>query len=379
MIELSTELKCEYFPLCSGCEIQGKVSAPSVWQELKEFFRVTLNEHSVPLVVKEITGWRGRSKLAVRGTEIRPKIGLFKRGSHDVVSIPNCPLHHPSINLVCEQIRSALVQRKIEPYNELTGRGMLRYLQLVVNRQTNKVQLTLVINHSAVNPVLLSFVKQLYNLRMLESVWINFQTERTNLIFGEKWLLSMGEPYLWEQLDQVQCAFHPACFGQAHLSIYEEVLKRIRQWVGLKQRVLELYAGVGTIGLNLVAQSKEVLCTEINPYAADCFEQSRLRLSSDLQKKIGLQILSSELSVGLLAKKDVIIVDPPRKGLEPKVLEALCQAQDACQLIYLSCGPQSFQRDAQQLIKHGWKIEKAAGYLFFPGCNHVEVLCSFKK
>ncbi len=368
MTKFST-LRCKYFPLCPGCEVQGDVSLPPIYEELKTFFAPHL---PLSLTVKEITGWRHRSKLAVRGTVSRPQIGLFKQGSHDVISIPSCPLHHPSINRVCAHVQRKMIELKIAPYCEKTHQGCLRYLQCAVERKTGRVQLVLVVNHK--DPALERFVQQLYIEEAFHSLWLNVQPARTNRIFGDEWILCKGEPYLWETLCQVDCAFHPACFGQAHLSLYDDVLNTIQTWVPPNQNILELYAGMGTIGLNLASQSTAVTCVEINPYAKECFEASRLKLPSALQDKITFETNTADQAQ---INHDLVIVDPPRKGLEPKVLEAIHQGTS--QLIYLSCGPQSFQRDCEYLLARGWKIERAEGYLFFPGTNHVEILCKLTK
>jgi 23S rRNA (uracil1939-C5)-methyltransferase len=379
MTEFSTILECDFFPLCSGCEFHGDVSSPPVWQNLKNFFSGAANISNIPLKINKITGWRHRAKLAVRGKVGFPEIGLFKHGSHQVVSIPTCPLHHPSINKVCAKVRKVMIDHKIEAYNEDNNSGLLRYLQCVVDGKSDRVQLTLVVNRKSKDAGLEKYVKQLYKECELHSLWLNFQSEKTNKIFGNEWLLCEGEPYLWEALGQRVCAFHPACFGQAHRTLFVQVLQQIHNWVKPHQRVLELYAGVGVIGLNLVEKSKEVICVEINSFAAECFHLSRLKLPIEFQRKISMQISSSEKALSMIAGKDVVIVDPPRKGVEPEVLEALCAAERASQLIYLSCGPLSFQRDCEKLLAHGWRIEKAEGYLFFPGSDHVEILCNFKR
>ena len=346
---------------------------------IKEFFQTVAGDVPISLRIKEINGWRMRSKLAVRGTFKDPQIGLFKHRSHQVVSIPTCPLHHPSINALYSKVKKAIIELKIDPYDEEKGTGILRYLQFVVESKTRRVQLALVVNRPSPDGLLERFVKQLYNQGGLHSVWFNFQAQKTNRIFGEKWTLCDGDPYLWEHLGNVDCAFHPACFSQAHLSLFEEVLTRVREWARPNASVLELYAGMGAIGLNLASQSKEVICVEINPFAFDCFHLSRLKLPLRAQNKISMKISSSEDAIPFIAGKDVVIVDPPRKGLDDKVLDAICKADLQTQLIYLSCGPLSFQRDAEKLLANGWRIEKAEAYLFFPGSNHVEILCFLRK
>lgn len=359
--------------------MQGEVASPPIWSHVKDFFSRCAPGLSISLRTAEIVGWRTRSKLAVRGSATSPQIGLFKKGSHEVVAIPTCPLHHPSINAAYQKVHKVLIDQKVEPYLEEKGRGIIRYLQFVVDRKTRLVQLAIVVNQRGTDSILEDLVKQLYRMGGFHSIWLNFQPAQTNRIFGEEWVLAEGEPYLWERLGEADCAFHPACFGQAHLTMYEQALRRIREWVKPNKQVIELYAGVGSIGLNLAAQSQQVSCVEINPYAAESFHLSRLKLPSDMQRKISIKIASSENAIPMLNNYDVIIVDPPRKGLEAKVLEEICKSDKASQLIYLSCGPQSFQRDCEQLIAKGWKIEHAECYLFFPGCDHVEILCSFVK
>lgn len=322
----------------------GDVSLPPIWQDIKSFFKRAAPDVPLLLQVKEVTHWRIRSKLAVRGSSTHPEIGLFKRKSHQVISIPTCPLHHLSINTICANVRKIIIDRKIEPYNEENGTGILRYLQFVVERSSSHVQLALIVNREAKDTILEEFAEQIYSQGGLHSVWLNFQTEKTNRIFGDAWVCTQGAPYLWERLGVVDCAFHPACFSQAHLSLFEEVLFKIREWTPPGASVLELYAGVGVIGLNLVLTAKTVTCVEINPFSLECFERSRLKLSAENQDKISMEISTSEAAASLIASAQVIVVDPPRKGLDVKVLEALCIANAGTQLIYLSCGPLSFKK-----------------------------------
>ena len=377
MTMFSTILECDYFPLCSGCEIHGDVSSPPVWGVVKNFFNVAAPNVAIQLIVGQATQWRNRAKLAVRGTSKHPEIGLFKQGSHQVISIPTCPLHHPSINRICAKVRQALIDLQIEPYQEERGAGVVRYLQFVVEEKTGRVQLTLVVNLN--DPQLERCVKLLYTQEELHSIWLNFQAERTNTIFSDQWQLCEGEPFLWEAFGGVECAYHPACFGQANKPLFIQALQRIREWAEPNQRILEFYAGVGVIGLNLVNQSKKVTCVEINPFASECFHLSRLKLAPEIQSKISMKISSTKEALPMIAGTDIVIVDPPRKGLDRQVLDTLCQTKELSQILYLSCGPISFQRDCEKLLAQGWKVDNAEAYLFFPGSNHVEILCSLKR
>ncbi len=379
MTKLSTiPLHCSHFPLCSGCDFQGDVSYPSAAQELKEFLNSIDPTLLFPLHHQEFTGWRTRAKLAVRGTYQHPEIGLFKRGSHEVVPIPDCPLHHPSINAVLSKILNLICEKKIEPYNEEKGTGLLRYLQFAVDRKSRRVQLTLVLNKPSSDPLLERFVKQLYTQAEFHSIWFNFQPAQTNRILGDGWQLLQGEPYLTERLGQVDCCFHPACFSQANPLLFEKLIHSLRENILPQKRVIELYAGIGVIGFNIAEKSDRVTCVELNPFASEGFHLTRLKSPCALQKKISFHTASVDERLDLLSGQDVIIVDPPRKGLGEKIVNAILSS-NAQQLIYVSCGPRSFQKECSQLLKGGWKIDKVEGYLFFPGSNHVELMAIFKK
>jgi tRNA/tmRNA/rRNA uracil-C5-methylase (TrmA/RlmC/RlmD family) len=333
----------------------------------------------ISLSVGSLVGWRTRSKLAVRGTVSTPQIGLIKRGTHEVIGIPDCPLHHPYLNRACASAREQMIASKIEPYHELKRSGVLRYLQFAVERKNRKIQLAVVINRQGRDPQIDKFVKQLYSTGQFLGIWVNLQPEATNRIFGESWYLAEGEPYLTEKLGGIEISLHPACFAQAHLELFEQILSSIRSSILPGQRVVEFYAGVGVIGLNCAEKSRHVVCSEINPYAERCFQLSKLKLPLAVQEKIEFREGDAGAMCHLADEADVVIVDPPRKGLDPKLLKKLCEAPHLKQLVYLSCGFFSFKQECERLMEHGWRIEKAEGYLLFPGSDHVETLCVLKK
>lgn len=146
----NSELGCPHFQDCSGCEISTELNNPPIFQEAKTYFE----KHKVTdlhLFVGNVNFWRFRAKLVVRGTSENPLIGLYKKGTHDVLDIPFCKVHHPNINLALAHIKKFIKEKGIEPYNESTKKGTLRYLQLVVHRKTGKVQLTFVLNQDFEN------------------------------------------------------------------------------------------------------------------------------------------------------------------------------------------------------------------------------------
>jgi 23S rRNA (uracil1939-C5)-methyltransferase len=346
---------CSHFSTCSGCELVNFLNPP-IWKEAVAFFR----EHDIePSFIHDgFSQTRLKAKLAVR---MGPEIGLFKKHTHDVISIPDCLVHHAAINRAVSIIKEEIIRQNVIPYREKPPGGVLRYVQMFVERATNKIQLTLVANGGDLK----SFCNALLKHDLWHSIWINSQTESTNRIFGESWKLIHGESFLWQTLNDLPVPFHPGAFSQTHLPLFEKMLKKIETWVKPGEKVLELYAGVGAIGLSVRHQAKELTLVENNPFAYLSFQQM----------KIDVPYLCIDAKEANLSGYDLIIVDPPRKGLDPQIIQKI----DSTRLIYVSCGFESFKRDSKELMSLGWKLKEANGYLLFPGTNHVETLALFEK
>lgn len=313
-------------------------------------------EFSTPSTIREgkTVGWRIRAKLAVRGTPQRPKIGLFRPGTHDVEDLIDCPDHHPAINRALTILRT----QKLIPFNEITLEGSLRYVQLTVSRQSGKVQLVLVSNGEGQCTEL---AKSLQRSHDWHSIWINTQTGSTNTIFGAKWMLFLGPRHLEESLLGIPAFFHPACFIQAHLDLYEEILQDIKDLV-MDGQVAEFYAGVGSISRSIDRPS---VLVESNPFAEECFYKSN--------PPGYLQFITGKSEEHADLMQDILIVDPPRKGLDPKLIKAIERAP-LKQILYLSCNPKTLRRDLKHLQKIDWKIKDIKGYKLFPNTPHVEIL-----
>lgn len=368
-------ISCGYFPKCSGCELQKGVDSPPIYKEIKDFFSPVF----VPLIKDKIIKWRLRTKLAVRGTSENPRIGLFKRGTHEVVPIPHCPLHHPMINMLVKVVENLLITHKISPYEEGSHVGILRYLQCVVERKTQRIQLTLILNAKSVPFNMIPFLEELKQSPLLHSLWLNFQPIQDNRIIGPTWQHYCGNETVEEDIVGKTYFFHPACFSQAHLDLFEEIIRSIQNKIIPNKKVVEFYAGVGVIGLGIVETAASLICSEINPFAKDCFEKQASLLPADLRNKIDFQSDASENLMTLLDQAEIAIVDPPRKGLSYEFCGSLIASPKIEQCIYISCGFDSLKRDAARFLAAGWKITTAEAYLLFPGTNHLEILTIFQK
>ena len=360
------------------------------------------------------TGWRCCAKLAVRG-QSKPLIGLFAPGSVDIIHMTQFATHSNGINMITEQIYQNLQKAGIRGYDGKTQDG-LSYLVFnsgieCVSSEVDfqPVQVTFVFNETSTHAeeLTLKVKKAMKNVKpksLVQSVWLRCHptSPHDNNILGRDddpdslWILVEGEEYLLdspvnlnifgtELTDPVRLHFSPKVFRQANLRGFTEIIGEIRNWVPRQSKVMEMYGGIGTIGLHIVDLCESLICSDENPNNLICFKNSRKSITEKEIRRRARYIPSSAKKVveeflPLVEEASVIIVDPPRKGLEPEVLKTFCEQRKGTRIIYVSCGFKAFQHDCDQLIKIGkYRLEFAKGFVLFPGADHLETLAIFDK
>lgn len=410
--------------------------------------------------------------------------GLYEKNSHNVVEIPNCVVHHPSINRAMDILSKATTNVQTPAWKEDSGGNGLRYVQLSVERMSGRVSMTLVWHAGSLKetqPHLARLIKECKKMdsSLFHSIWCHTNDSLGNAIFarGEKnWHPMDGpefvrEPIPGTDLEQKEglLFFSPSCFRQANMDGFDEIAMHVARNIPGGSKVCELYAGVGLIGLTALSywhKQGEPLqwlrCSDENPANPRSFNKNINSMPSEVTGRVdrgvgrkskkfvkggkrgqnnknvkertledimsgiidGTKMEASDNAasrkgkvsymVGTAANAlfegqslgaDVLIVDPPRKGLEEPVLEQLCKPHNPKQdytedpvlltgpkysinwannvqtLIYVSCGFDALARDCDRLLKGnaGWKLESATGYVLFPGSNHVETVAIFKR
>lgn len=372
-------LECIHRPPCPGCP---RLGAPLATSPALEPLRELAAAHDVPLEVMDRPArhYRMRSRLAVRGRVREPKVGLFEQGSHWVADIPECLVHHAAVNRVANAVRTAIQVSGTAPYNEATHRGLLRYVQIVVERSSQRVQLVLVGNCASAEPLAgLVTVLQRELGTALQGVFFSAQTEKSNAILGPRCELIAGAPAVEERIGGARAFFPPDAFGQSHLALYDDVVARIGSLVPDGASVLELYAGVGAIGLSVLPRAKRVRFNELGAGSLNGLELGLAALPEELRARTSVHPGSAAEHVGLIAEADVVIADPPRKGLAKELAHALAAAPPA-RFIYLSCETGTFQRDVALLFAGGHvRLASLTACDFFPFTEHVETLAVFER
>jgi 23S rRNA (uracil1939-C5)-methyltransferase len=309
-----------------------------------------------------------------------PKLGLFESGTHRVVHIPRCSVHHPLINRVAAVVRRALVDARVSSYSDKTHFGLARYLQVVVERSSQSAQVVMVVNSAAPEPLTACFDLIRERLgRELHSLWFNANCERSNTILGAEFQNYCGPASVVERFGGAAVHYPPGAFGQNNLDIAQAIIEHVRTQIPSGSRVAEFYAGVGAIGLSVLGQVREIRMNEVNPHSLRGLELGMLPLDSADRSKITVVPGSAGTALMAASGAEVVIADPPRKGLDPELTEYLREFPPE-RFLYVSCGLESFLSDAARLTAHGkLRLRELAAFNLLPFTRHVETVALFER
>ncbi len=371
---------CPHRPPCPGCPRYGEPGlAPSPLEALETL----AGTHGLPgVAVRDgaYSGFRLRARLAIRGRVGSAKVGLFELGTHRVVHIPNCRVHHPLINRVAGVVRRALVDTRTPCYSDRAHLGLARYLQVVVERRTQSAQVVLVANSAA--PDALTECLDLIVERLgpeLHSLWFNSNCEHANTILGSRFYHWRGPAAVIEEFGGARVHYPPGAFGQSNLDVAQDIIAQVRADIPAGARVAEFYAGVGAIGLSVLGRFSELRLNEASPDSLRGLDLGLAELENAARARISVFPGPAGAALAAASGADVVIADPPRKGLDPDLLRHLGEHPPG-RLLYVSCGLESFLSDAAHLLCAGrLRLGALTAFNLMPFTEHVETLARFDR
>ncbi|MGO9037540.1 MAG: hypothetical protein ACLPQI_09280 [Steroidobacteraceae bacterium] len=378
--QAGTSTSCPHRPPCPGCPRFGEPGiAPAASAGLDDLARA----HALPpvsVISGESAGFRHRARLAIRGRLGSPKLGLFEQGTHRVVHIPNCSVQHPLINRVAAVVRRALVETRVTCYSDKAHLGVARYLQVVVERSSQTAQVVMVANSATAEPLAACF--ELIRGRLggeLHSLWFNAHCERGNAILGPDFQNWCGSASVVERFGGPAVHYPPGAFGQSNLEMAQRIVEHVRAQIPDGARVAEYYAGVGAIGLSVLAQVSDIRLNELNPHSLHGLELGLAQLDAGDRGRIS--VVPGRAGAARLAASgvQVVIADPPRKGLDPELCEYLAEHPPE-RFIYVSCELESLRGDSARLTSRGkLRLGALAAFNLFPFTGHVETVARFER
>ena len=371
---------CPHRPPCPACPRFGE---PGIAASARGALDSLARAHGLPevsVISGRTSGFRLRARLAIRGRLGTPKLGLFELGTHRVVHIPNCIVQHPLINRVAAVVRRALVEARVTSYSDGAHLGLARYLQVVVERSSQTAQVVIVANSATPEP--LAACLDLIRERLgneLHSLWFNANLERSNTILGPNFQNWCGPESVVEHFGGAAVHYPPGAFGQNNLDIAQAIIEHVRAQIPEGARVTEFYAGVGAIGLSVLARISQLRMNEVGAHSLRGLELGLAQLEPADRAKISVVPGPAGAACLAAAGSEVVLADPPRKGLDPELTGYLGE-QPPERFVYVSCGLESLLHDTAQLTSGGrLRLRALNAFNLLPFTEHVETVAHFER
>jgi len=373
---------CPVYAQCGGCQLQHlqydqqlKEKRDIVIQALERHTKLPVGQLDIreTIGMEDPWGYRNKSSFQVGEKDGKVLAGLYGLNSHRLIHIDQCAVQHSQTNEATAIVRQILEELQIPIYHEKTRKGIIRTIVTRVGVQTGELQVILITSQKELPKKELLIAEIQKRLPNVKSIVQNINGEKTSLIFGEETLKLAGEEYIQETLGDLQFELSARTFFQLNpvqtVKLYNEV-KKAAQLTG-KEKVVDAYCGVGTIGLWLADQAAEVRGMDVIPESIEDAKKNAKRHGFTNTKYVpgkAEEVLPKWVKKGW--QPDVIVVDPPRTGLDRQLIQTILQVTPA-KLIYVSCNPSTLAKDIQDLSSK-YEVSYIQPVDMFPQTAHVE-------
>ncbi len=325
------------------------------------------------LNVADSLGYRNKATYPMaRSAAGQVQAGYYQKGSHQLINLNQCPIQDSRLNPLLAEIKQDIQERGWSIYDESKHRGKIRHLGLRIGRRTGEILLTLVSTEGNLGGLEEQAKTWRDRYPQLVGVCLNLNPERTNAILGPKTYVVNGQPHLREEFAGQQFHVGPTTFFQVHTEQAEALLQVIMDELQLQghETLVDTYCGIGTLTLPLAQRVQQVIGLEVQ---ADAVEQAEQNAALNETTNVSFQTGSvEELLPNLTVTPDIVLLDPPRKGCDPSVIETLLQ-MECDRLVYVSCNPATLARDLKLLCAAGtYRLTRVQPADFFPQTSHVE-------
>ena len=375
---------CPAYPRCGGCSGRHMSYAATLEAKRRQvqdcFQRIGKMNVDVPPVLgmTDSSAYRNKTALPVGGTVDAPCVGFFAPRSHAIIPIDRCPNAMPPADTLCRAVLDWMKAHRVAPYNEETHTGLMRHIVIRVNRK-HEAMVTLAVNGTSI-PAAGALWEVLQPLGAV-SLILNENRERTNVILGRRFRTLFGRDTLEDVLCGLTFDLSPAAFFQVNPEQTEVLYQTALDFAQLtpETRLCDVYCGAGTISLMMARRCREVLGIEIVPQAIENAKANASRngiTNADFRCGAAEEVLPALVDEGL--RPDVIVIDPPRKGVEPAVIDAIAKAGPQ-RVVYVSCNVATQARDAALLAERGYQVEKVQPVDMFCWTSGVECVALLSK
>ncbi|MGK0551273.1 23S rRNA (uracil(1939)-C(5))-methyltransferase RlmD [Enterococcus faecalis] len=380
---------CPVYDVCGGCQLQHLTYNAQLTfkkdllkQALTKFKPANYQHYELrpTLGMQEPWYYRNKAQFQLRQCGNQIEAGLYQADSHQLVPIDNCLVQQPVTTKVMNVLVDLLNEYQLPIYDERKNSGIFRTLMVRAGVQTGEVQVVF-ITQSRKFPQKVNLINAINEqIPEVVSIMQNVQNKKTSIVMGAETIHLWGKASIEEQISQVTFDLSPRAFFQLNPAqteiLYQEALKALDLQVN--ETVVDAYCGVGTIGLSLAKQAKEVRGMDIIPAAVEDARKNALRLGvTNTHYELGTaeMLLPRWLKEGF--RPDGIIVDPPRTGLDPQLIKTILK-QPPKKMAYISCNVSTLARDLVSLAKV-YQVNYLQSVDMFPQTARCEVVVKLTK
>lgn len=375
---------CAIYKRCGGCKLQHasyNAQLDFKWDRVKDCVsKIGKLDPSIvkyPLGMEEPWRYRNKVQLPIGLINGEVKIGFFAPRSHDIIDMESCLIQDEIGDKVVKLTREWIEKFNIRPYNvdgEYDEKGIVRHIMIRRGFTTNEVMVVLVTNGEKL-PYKEEFVDLMVkNIPGIKSIIQNINSKKTNVILGLESKTLWGEDTVSDYIGDFRFNISPLSFFQVNPIQTEVLYGKALEYANLtgNEEVFDAYCGTGTITLFLSQKAKKVYGVEIIPQAMD---NAWINAKENKVENVEFFVGESEVVIPDLINKgvkaDVVVVDPPRKGCDKKLLDAITHI-DAKKIVYVSCDPSTLGRDLKVLEENGYKTLEVQPVDMFPNTAHIE-------
>ena len=313
-----------------------------------------------------------------------PCIGFYAGRTHRIVPCPDCKLQPGVLNDIGNALCRFFAENGIQPYNEETGRGLVRHIFLRRGAHSGQIMVCLVCTRPNFPHADALCTRLREQFADIATILLNVNSKNTNVILGTETHTLYGPGYIEDTLCGVPVQLGPLSFYQVNTLAAERLYGIAAQYAQLTpdDLLLDLYCGMGTIGLSMVDHCRELVGVEIVPEAIESAKANAARMGDAVAAKSCFFCADAGQAATRLAAEglhpDVVMLDPPRKGCDEPTLSAVVRMAPR-RVVYVSCNPATAARDAAWLEQNGYHAEKVQPVDLFPRTKHVECVIALSK
>lgn len=373
---------CPVYEECGGCSLQhmdyqAQLASKKeiVIESLRKYARLDNPPVADTIGMDNPWGYRNKAQFQVGKQDGKLIAGLYQTGSHKLVNLEGCQVQHDATSQIVQAAKQILEELGIPVYDERKRTGVIRTIVARVAFGTGETQLTLVTATPDIPRVKELILELRTRLPQLVGITQNVNAQKTSLVFGDKTISLWGKPTIAEKLGDLSFALSARAFFQLNPEQTKKLYDQVKDAARLtgKELVLDLYCGTGTIGLWLAPYAREVRGIELIPEAVDDAKRNAEHNQID---NASFHVGRAEQLMPKWAKQgvrpDVVVVDPPRTGLDDALIRSLLDVTPA-RIVYVSCNPSTLAKDIAKL-QAKYKLVSVQPVDMFPHTSHVEAV-----